>query len=965
MNYRNIILLLSLLIPFHAYQLHAQFYQSGQPPWSVRWKQVNTGSHLIIFPGPFEEEARVLAGLLTEARELTGHTLGHMPSPVPVIVHNHDVRSNGMVIWAPRRMEIYPLPPQHPRGGDWLEHLAVHEQRHVVQVDRLDRGLTRALSFLLGEQAHGIAVGRLPLWFLEGDAVAAESALTRAGRGRSSSFEMPLRALLASDSTFFSYDKFLFGSYKDYVPDHYRYGYLMVSALRKEHGPELWSGMLGHTARRPLHPAPFGSFMKSETGSDLRSLHKKVLASAAAEWDSISRLNNSPNPEGHTVLNRRTGKLYLNYRYPAWEGDTAVIALKSGPGHPDEIVRIGVDGSETGLHFPGRFSSPSITLSGSRIAWSEYRSDPRWDLRSFSEVWILDMQTGHERILSRRSRHFAPSFAPDGLFLVVVDVDEGNKSSLVVINSVTGEEVERYPAPAGRHLQVPVFAENGNEIFAISSSAEGMAVVSVSRSTGLWNDETVPEPVNISGLFACDGMICLHSDISGIDNLFALQREDGRLRQLTAPVHGAFDGALSSSGEMFAWSDYTADGFDIAIAPFDTAQHAHYENVRQKGPFRKAAGTLALQEGGAMTGRAVGQVSWDPEPYRKGLNLFRFHSRAPFWFDYTADDLMSQQIYPGITFLSQNLLNTATAIIGYSRRDGRNMVHGSFEWKGWYPVIEAGFDYGGRPDVFAGRDTTGYEGDITYGRLDLRSTVYVPLNLSSGGRIRGVEPRLRINYNNSLYHYDREDIYRRGMTTVETRLTAWQYRRRSMRDLAPRWGQVFRWRRRSAPFESENLGVINAVEMTVFAPGLFAHHSLRLDAAIQRQDPVKYYYGSMVAFPRGYEREPTEQLRVVRSSYSFPLAYPDFAVPSIVYLKRINARVFADAGTNRFRKQDPDTGRPVWQEDELFSWGAKITANFHLLRLVFPFDMSLGFARIPEREKTSFLFSLGMDINIF
>jgi hypothetical protein len=60
--------------------------------------------------------------------------------------------------------------------------------------------------------------------------------------------------------------------------------------------------------------------------------------------------------------------------------------------------------------------------------------------------------------------------------------------------------------------------------------------------------------------------------------------------------------------------------------------------------------------------------------------------------------------------------------------------------------------------VFQGRDTIGPSDNTDYGLLNLKGLVYLPLNLSDGRWIARLEPRLRINYNNSLYHYDSDDL---------------------------------------------------------------------------------------------------------------------------------------------------------------------------------------------------------------
>ena len=43
------------------------------------------------------------------------------------------------------------MPSQDP-SDTWLEHLCVHEFRHVVQIDKVNQGLTKILYYLFGEQ---------------------------------------------------------------------------------------------------------------------------------------------------------------------------------------------------------------------------------------------------------------------------------------------------------------------------------------------------------------------------------------------------------------------------------------------------------------------------------------------------------------------------------------------------------------------------------------------------------------------------------------------------------------------------------------------------------------------------------------------------------------------------------------------------------------------------------------------
>src|ERR1035437_9685074 len=161
MRFFFITLLFLMFIQFHA---NSQFSVSGQEPASVHWEQINTGHFQLVFPHEFATEANRFANLLMFAYEYDTKTLGHRPKKISVLLHSRSVTSNAFVIWAPKRMEIYPSPPQDIYAQEWLEQLAEHELRHVVQIDKLNQGFTEVLSIVFGQQAVGGIVSMLPRW---------------------------------------------------------------------------------------------------------------------------------------------------------------------------------------------------------------------------------------------------------------------------------------------------------------------------------------------------------------------------------------------------------------------------------------------------------------------------------------------------------------------------------------------------------------------------------------------------------------------------------------------------------------------------------------------------------------------------------------------------------------------------------------------------------------------------------
>ena len=70
----------------------------------------------------------------------------------PVILHPGNMQSNGMVSWAPRRMELITTPSSDLNNQSWDKHLVLHESRHVFQTGKVMHGIFKPLYYIIGEQ---------------------------------------------------------------------------------------------------------------------------------------------------------------------------------------------------------------------------------------------------------------------------------------------------------------------------------------------------------------------------------------------------------------------------------------------------------------------------------------------------------------------------------------------------------------------------------------------------------------------------------------------------------------------------------------------------------------------------------------------------------------------------------------------------------------------------------------------
>src|SRR5690606_9554104 len=206
--------------------------------------------------------------------EKVGRSLQTDPRKITVILQNQGVTSNGFVQSAPRRSEFFTTPPQNSDPQDWLNSLAVHELRHVVQMDKLTGGLKAPLFEELGMAIFGI---NLPPWFFEGDAVGIETSLSQAGRGRLPDWELVFRTNTLSYPPY-SYSKNYFGSYKDRTAGYYQLGYFMTTRLRREHGSGILDSIMTRIAKNPLRPYNLSSAVRKFTGKGTKGLYESTVA---------------------------------------------------------------------------------------------------------------------------------------------------------------------------------------------------------------------------------------------------------------------------------------------------------------------------------------------------------------------------------------------------------------------------------------------------------------------------------------------------------------------------------------------------------------------------------------------------------------------------------------------------------------------------------------------------------------
>lgn len=944
----------------------AQYYSSGEGPASTKWQQINTPRYRLVFPSAFAPYAKRVASVLDTAHAYTSRTMGDPPGKTNILVHSYSAYSNGFVSWAPKRMELYPTPPQKGMTQDWLTHLVLHEHRHLVQTDYLNRGFTRFASYLFGQQAVGVAIGlHYPMWLLEGDAVLTETLLTETGRGRMPWFANQLKAQLLEKGVY-GYDKAYLGSYRDFVPNYYVMGYHLVAGARQQYNAEIWENTVDGIAKNSWYPWQFNRQVKRQTSLNKTVLYHAVFDSLRRQW----QLEDAMNPVVPSVAVTDASKGYKNYLYPQTLPNGHIVAEVSGPGENTRFVSINGQGQQRNLLQPGLRNDEPFSLTNHKLVWSEQREHLRWSNAASSAIKMHDLLTKRTRFVGPKNKKlFAPCLSPDETQIAAVEITDDSRARLVVIDVNSGSITHRARLEADM-LITPKWADN-QTILLIAQSQKGKELVVYNLQTQ--NPTTVYGPTHheIRHPWVHRGNVWFAMSNQNQENIFKLDLASREIVQLSSERFGATSPALTANGLVYC--RYTSNGY--LVVRKDTLPLQISTSPRQL-----LFSGLESKELGKPDFSVVDTSGYTVRPYSK-WNLLNFHSWAPVYLN-----LDDQTIHNGVTVMSQNLLNTMLVEAGFNA--DRNFQTEKYvlklTYKGWFPQLSFTAKLGDNNVFYDAAyrnetDTFYLKADATQLTFQFLPGVSIPLSLSSGAWTRRLEPSAKwIYYKQTGYNYKKADVYLQNNRYVlgdfqellfpdfvsqgmEYDLFGYNLKRGNQRDIATRWGQVGELNFRHSPFGGHSRGSQLAALTRLYFPGLGRHHAIKLennwqwrsfgDLYGQTDSFNRYrYFNSVVQLPRGYAPTDAKQLYSFRGDYMMPLLNPDLSVGGLAYIKRINTHLFYDYTNAKYQRTLAATGQTFGFRKQYTSLGADLRAEMHVARFILPVELGYRMAYLPNEQ---------------
>ena len=857
--------------------------ESPNPP-DINWRYVKNENSRIIFPKELTPQAERIASIVDYLAKNTKSSISTKALQVPILLHGRSMYPNAFVATVPFRSEFFssPMPDWSQLGqNNWLDLLAIHEYRHVLQSSGADVGFTHLARIFTGRLGWSTSQFlTTPNWFSEGDAVVSETLQTSSGRGRLPSFTAEQRAQF-HENLHFKYPKIRNGSYKIPMPSHYPLGYQLALYGRSHYSNDAWAAVLRQANfYRPLF-YPFSGAMKNMFG--MRP--KEMTAKAYDELEKISlevknsqnlkeAIDVSPSPDAKDVF-------YLTYPYRV--NDSTLYARYGAYHTIPHLVKI--KGSEIEkLKGIGSTRNTFMSYSPFGALWLENQPNPRWANVDYTRVVYYDFDKKEKQYLMDKKRIQYAAIAPDTTSFLTFEIENDLSFSIHRYNLHTAEKLSSLTNENGYELAYPVFDSSASYVYyfakhngLISLFKHNIATDSRIQLTD-WLNHLMVEPT------VDENYVYFRASFNGIDNIYAVDKTGNKnIFKVTSEPVEASTPYVSGNSELI-FSSLTAYGSKIkvsdtskeAFTPIDPTEMKVYDRVN------------SLSENGDLLTK-VPEKDYEEKNFNGLFKGWRFHSYGAIPSYSTTSNtpsISSAQFF----ILMNDLLDANSLGATYTRylNERQNGLGINYTMAKFYVKAHLGYQLRGRAAVENGQTDEFNEQQLNVG-------LSLPLNWLKG--TYSYSTNFATGYN-LLERTESKTTENSGsrFTFYNTSWSGSVLKRTAYQHLQPRWGA-------SLNANLQKSFVAGQAQLfqgggKIYLPGIGKNHGVLLSVGTWLEPAnMVYKFPSTFGIARGINlAEAPLNAFSTAFTYKLPLFYPDWGINGLTYLKRLRANFFLDYG---------------------------------------------------------------------
>jgi len=878
------ILFISFFLFFGATALEAQGL--GGHPSDIDWQSINTKNVRVIFPKGTDMQAKRIADVINYIHKNATTSVGSKSKKIDLILQTQQVVSNGFVTLSPYRSEFFATGFQNFTSlgsTNWLDLLAVHEYRHALQYANANRGFTKFMHILSGQNGWAVALNlSIPSWYLEGDAVLSETLLSNNGRGRNPFFFKEQRALLLNN-TLYSYAKSRNGSYKDLVPNRYPLGFAITNYIRNTYGVEKGKKILADAGSYKHFIYPFSNAMKEHTGLSTKKMYKKAYSNLQNKWK--KELETLQFTKSKRIALPIT-KTITDYTFANYLNDGSIVSIKKSYDETPKLVRIH-NSKEQKLVTIGISPQEFLSVNNNKIAWTEYQKDIRRANKNYSNIITYDFNTGIKKALTKKGKLFSPEFSNDGRQIIAVKSDKNIQHSIVFLDARTGEINKKIPNLLNDFISYPKWNYNDTSIYYLIKRNSRIAFFkfNIKKETTTqisdWTSHT------IGNYTVSKNNIYFTASFSGIDNIYglALTNEIKKIKQITSVKVGAYMPSITRNSAEILYSEFTKKGYKLYKIDLKNSANkvlqipvidTYYE-------IKTTANEYSVLD-------SIPSGDYSIKNYTGFFKGLKLHSWG------FSNETNSLNTY-GLTLKFKNVLSDFSTDINflYNQNEKTNAIFGNLTYSKFLLELNIKSLKQNRNTYTKSPNKLIFN---SFAENTFGAGISLPLSNIKGNYTQSL--RFSSNY---TYHKlskfktsNTNSIRSLNFGAIESKLTLSNLRRTAFQNLATKFGQYIDiTHKKSINTISADKIAINSV---LFFPGLFKNHSTRIDFNWQKELlSNQYQYSDTFNYSRGYSSIWNDEASRISFNYQLPLLYPDLGFWGLTYFKRIRANLFYDTSS--------------------------------------------------------------------
>ncbi|MGY5354230.1 TolB family protein [Wenyingzhuangia sp. IMCC45467] len=862
---------------------YSQQYFGGHP-LGQDWQVIKTSEVNVIHPKGMTAEAERIARIINYIHQNNTNSVGKKAKNFDLVLQTQTTNANGYVGLAPLRSEFFGTPPQsnlNLGSLEWLDVLAIHEYRHVLQNVNAKNGIVHFLYFLGGESFWAVANNLvLPNWYYEGDAVISETALTLSGRGRNPYFTTQQRALIQEELNY-SYTKHRNGSYKDMLPNHYPLGYMMLSYLKNHYGNNITRTVLIESTSFKGIIYPFSKAIKRNSSlKGTKDLYKKSWNKLKEK--TVQQLNNTKIIETKPILNKDFSTV-TSYSFPIFIDDKTIIARKKSYNSTDEIVKI-THAKEEKITSIGINNDDFLSYNHQILAWTETTRNARRGLQDFSDVILYDLNTNQKKRLTKHTRYFSPSVSPDGTKIAVINIDTLEKFNLCIIDAKTGSIQKTFKNIENDFLSRTTWTPDGKHIISIHKRNGKLCMIKHNiinnKQTELtpWTRHTIETPT------VSNTNVYFNASFSGIDNIYKTDLNGSKkTHQISSVPVGAYQPNVINNKIIF--TEFTSMGYVISQQKIN--RNANVIKFKEPVHMEQFNTVANKQEGGNILTK-IDSIDYTPIKYHSVFSGLKLHT----WGIIPSPSVSSVNLR-AVNILNDLAVNLTTEI---NHNENNNISYsGNVIFSKYYPEFTLSASKTNRSTIYDNSATEGYD-ILNFNETHIGFNTGIPLTWYRGNFVSSFLPYAEIN------QFILNNTSKNNLTAYETGFTFSSIKRTAYQNLGPKLGMVINASKMSGFKNSSSKINLNS---TFYLPGFSQNHYTRVRTSYQKESLSNpYQFNDSYVYPRGYNTPLNDEFKSISINYHLPLAYPDFGFLGLIYFKRIKANLFYDYGVGTLNKSN-------------------------------------------------------------